>query len=107
MGQMGNGQMGGGIAGVASKATGHAIKVYKDQTDRSLWEFVYDMQADAMANAPGLGNANGTAPNGAINGPQGTQNNTSGFNSPNQNNTFGTGFGTTPTTQGAPPPTNQ
>lgn len=107
MGQMGNGQTGGGIAGVASKTTGHTIKVYKDQTDRSLWEFVYDMQAEIMANAPGLGNSNGTTPNGAINGPQGTQSTSSGFNSPNQNNTFGTGFGSPPPAQSAPPPTNQ
>jgi hypothetical protein len=107
MGQMGNGQAGGGIAGVASKNTGHTIKVFKDQTDRSLWEFVYDMQAEANANAPGLGNANGTAPNGAINGQQNSQSNQSGFNSTNQNNSFGSTFGNSPTPPATPPPTNQ
>jgi len=107
MGQMGNGQMGGGIAGVASQTKGHTIKIVKDQTDRSLWEFVYDMQAEAMANAPGLGNANGTTPNGTINATQGTQSNSSGSNSPNQNSTFGNGFGSSPPTQGTAPPTNQ
>ncbi len=107
MGQMGNGQMGGGIAGVASKSPGHTIKIVKEQTDRSLWEFVYDMQAEATANAPGLGNANGTAPNGAINATQGIQGSQTGFNSPNQNNTFGSVSGNSPTQTSPPPPTNQ
>jgi len=107
MGQMGNGQMGGGIAGVASKSAGHTIKIIKEQTDRSLWEFVYDMQAEANANAPGLGNANGTAPNGAINATQGAQGSQTGFSSPNQNNAFGNGSGNSPTQPSTPPPTNQ
>jgi hypothetical protein len=107
MGQMGNGQMGGGIAGVASKTPGHTIKIVKEQTDRSLWEFVYDMQAELNANAPGLGNANGTAPNGAINAAQGAQASQSGFNSPNQNNSFGSGSSNSPTQPSPPPPTNQ
>jgi hypothetical protein len=100
-------QAGGGIAGVASKAAGRTIKVLKDQTDRSLWEFVYDMQAEANANAPGLGNANGTAPNGAINGPQTNQGNSSSFGSTNQNNSFGSSFGSAPTQLATPPPSNQ
>jgi hypothetical protein len=107
MGQMGNGQTGGGIAGVASKSAGHTIKIVKEQTDRSLWEFVYDMQAEANANAPALGNANGTAPNGAINATQGTQGSQTGFNSPNQNSSFGTGSSNFPTQPSTPPPTNQ
>ncbi len=37
----------GGLAGVASKATGHAIKTINDQTDYSLWEFYYDPSKDA------------------------------------------------------------
>lgn len=44
----------GSIAGVASKAGGHSIKVVNDQTDYSLWEFYYDPTKDAtkgMANA--------------------------------------------------------
>jgi type II secretory pathway pseudopilin PulG len=49
---------GGGIAGVASKSKGPTIKTVNDQTDRTLWEFVYDMRQEAMANAPGLGNGN-------------------------------------------------
>jgi hypothetical protein len=106
-----NTNMGGGIAGVASKSIGHTIKIINDQTNRSLWEFVYDMQKELTANAPGLANANGTGSNGASNGPQGAQGNTSSFNSPNQNSTFGNSFGTsptpTPTPAPAPPTSNQ
>jgi hypothetical protein len=105
--QNGQLQSGGGIAGVASKAPGHTIKVFKDQTDRSLWEFVYDMQQEAMANAPGLGNANSATPNGGINSSQPTQTIPSGFNSPNQNSGFGSGFGSSPTQPTASQPISQ
>ncbi|MBV9759763.1 MAG: hypothetical protein JO340_04275 [Acidobacteriaceae bacterium] len=44
---------GGGIAGVASIAKGHSIKVVNDQTDYSLWEFYYDPTKDATKNMPG------------------------------------------------------
>jgi hypothetical protein len=37
----------GGIAGVASNAKGHSIKIVNDQDDYSLWEFVYDLPKDA------------------------------------------------------------
>jgi hypothetical protein len=97
MGSMGAGGGGGlGIAGVASKSAGRTIKIINDQTDRSLWEFVYDMQKEAQANAPGLGNpANGGAANtnGAANGTNGngTNGSTSGqssfFNSNGSGNT--------------------
>lgn len=36
----------GGIAGVASRAGGDSIKTINDQTDYSLWEFVYDPSKD-------------------------------------------------------------
>ncbi len=36
----------GGLAGVASKAQGHTIKVVNDQLDYSLWEFYYDPNKD-------------------------------------------------------------
>lgn len=73
--------MGGGIAGVASKAPGHTIKLLNDQKDRSLWEFVYDMQKEAQANAAGaLGNpANGTP--GTTNNNNGNSNNSGNSNS--------------------------
>jgi len=38
----------GGIAGVASKAKGHSIKLVNDQDDYSLWEFWYDPTKDPM-----------------------------------------------------------
>jgi hypothetical protein len=100
---------GGGIAGVASKSTGHGIKIVNDQTDRSLWEFVYDMQKEAQVNAPGLGTngTNSTGANSGINGGQAGQPNTPTFGSPNQNNTFGGGFGNTQSPQAPPQPTNQ
>jgi hypothetical protein len=52
-------QGGGGIAGVASKASGESIKEVNEQTDYSLWEFYYDPTKDVQ---PGLnGAAGGTA----------------------------------------------
>lgn len=63
---------GGGIAGVASNAKGHAIKVVNDQTDYSLWEFYYDPTKDAAKNLPGANGAQGTGQpgNGMNAGPQ-------------------------------------
>jgi hypothetical protein len=45
--------MGGGVAGVASKAEGHSVKVVNDQTDYSLWEFYYDPSKDQTPGAAG------------------------------------------------------
>ncbi len=39
-------QIGGGIAGVASKITQDGIKIYKDQKTYNKWEFVYDITKD-------------------------------------------------------------
>ncbi len=39
----------GGIAGVASIAKGHSIKVINDQEDYSLWEFYYDPSKDSTS----------------------------------------------------------
>ncbi len=67
-----------GIAGVASIAKGKTIKKINDQNELSLWEFVYDMQKEANALAPGLGGS--TTANNAIthsqNSPQNTVNST-------------------------------
>lgn len=41
--------MSGGIAGVASKASGHSIKLVNDQDNYSLWEFYFDMRKEANA----------------------------------------------------------
>lgn len=46
-GNPGSGQViGGGIAGVASKAEGDSIMVYNEHSDYSEWEFVYDPMKD-------------------------------------------------------------
>ena len=42
-----------GIAGVASKAEGHAIKAVNDQGNYSFWEFYYDPTKDAARTAAG------------------------------------------------------
>ncbi len=100
LGTMNPSTMGGGIAGVASKSAGRTIKIVNDQTDRSLWEFVYDMQKEALANAPGGGNNNGQqqAPgsnnSGSSSNPSGITPITTSFSgsnqtgAPNQSSTF-------------------
>jgi type II secretory pathway pseudopilin PulG len=42
-------QIGGGIAGVASKLEAEGIKVYNDRTKYNEWEFVYDFRQDRTA----------------------------------------------------------
>jgi hypothetical protein len=106
----GNNVMGGGIAGIASMTKGPTIKVINEQKDRSLWEFVYDMQKEMQANAPNLGgnaNANGTGANGATNNSQSTPALPPGFVSPNQDNSFGSSNVSPIANPNAPPPTNQ
>ena len=71
-----------GIAGVASIAKGHSIKVVNDQTDYSLWEFYYDPTKDATK---GIASAMGAM--GA--GQTGSQPGAFGQNQQQQN-----GFGT-------------
>ena len=77
----------GGLAGVASKANGHAIKTVNDQTNYDLWEFWYDPTKDTSM---GTG---ANAQNGA--GGQNVQNGTA-LGQPANGNSFGTssGFGT-------------
>jgi hypothetical protein len=67
---------GGGIAGVASMAPGHSIKVWRNQTDYSLWEFAYDPAEDLLLglvqlqNGSGGGlNINGTGAPGTVASP--------------------------------------
>jgi hypothetical protein len=100
----GNLTAGGGIAGVASKTSGRTVKVFNDQTDISLWEFVYDMNKERMANAPqgigGSGTSGSTGANTGINGNQNNQGSSFGFGSSNQNSGFGAPSSTPP-----PPPT--
>ncbi len=94
----------GGIGGVASISPGPTIKTLNDQTDRSLWEFVYDLQKDRnanLSNALGNGNNNGTNNNNNNNGIGPTNNGTgtgSGFSMPSSS------FGQSPTaTSGTQP----
>jgi hypothetical protein len=47
--------IGGGIAGVASKAEGDAIMVYGQKTDFSEWEFIYDPMKFSVPNPNGNG----------------------------------------------------
>jgi hypothetical protein len=99
MGAMGNGgTMGGGIAGVASKSTGHTIKVLNDQAERSLWEFVYDMQKEAQANAQGAGQA----PNGNNNSGGNNINSGAGATQSNQSFQNNNNFGNLPSSAATP-----
>lgn len=81
---------GGGIAGVASRASGQSIKTINDQSDYSLWEFYYDPSKDVQ---PGL--AGGAQPGAATANPgNSTQNPASGTaNSAAQSNSFSLGSG--------------
>jgi hypothetical protein len=54
--------MGGGIAGVASKAEGEAIMVYGDRTDFSEWEFIYDPMKFHVPANPNTGSGGGGVP---------------------------------------------
>lgn len=72
----------GGIAGVASKAKGHTIKVVNDQTDYSLWEFYYDPTKDATT---GVTNALG-----AMGAQQQANQQQNGFGQNSQQSGFGT-----------------
>jgi hypothetical protein len=52
---VGGPQIGGGIAGVASKLKAEAIKVYNERSKYHEWEFVYDFRKDASGARLGLG----------------------------------------------------
>jgi hypothetical protein len=45
----------GGLAGVASKASGHSIKTVNDQSNYSLWEFYYDPKKDTVPGGVPMG----------------------------------------------------
>lgn len=66
---------GGLIAGVASKATGHSIKVLNKQSDYSLWEFYYNPAVDGLGSVaiavPTPIGVNGTNAPGIRGGPPG------------------------------------
>jgi hypothetical protein len=52
--------MGGGIAGVASKAEGESIMVYADHSDYGEWEFIYDPMKFVAPPNPNTGSSVGT-----------------------------------------------
>lgn len=51
--------LGAGLVGVASKKERPSIRVYKDQSNYSLWEFVFDPRENAQNKAGGQGAATG------------------------------------------------
>ena len=92
---------GGGIAGVASKASGQSIKTVDDQSDYSLWEFYYDPSKDVR---PGL--AGGAQPAAS---PSGTTAATTGpTTNGTQSNSFslGNAFGSAGSNQSGNAPGN-
>ena len=82
--------MSGGIAGVASKASGHTIKLINDQDNYSLWEFYFDLRKEAnaaLAAAQNTGSRMG--PNGTANPSTNTFGSSKGFSlSNNSSNGF-------------------
>jgi hypothetical protein len=96
----------GGIAGVASKAGGHSIKLINDQDDYSKWEFFYDPSKETTPGGVQMGafnqqqNAQQQNGFGTQNGAQtqtglGGQNAAPGQNAaaPGQSSSFGQGGG--------------
>jgi hypothetical protein len=53
-------QIGGGLAGVASKAEEEGIKVYNERTVYNEWEFVYDIRKDAAKATAAMTGSQGT-----------------------------------------------
>ncbi|MCE5306724.1 MAG: hypothetical protein LLG20_03695 [Acidobacteriales bacterium] len=58
--QAGGTQIGGGLAGVASKAEEEGIKVYNEKSAYNEWEFVYDVRKDAAKATSGMTGQQGT-----------------------------------------------
>jgi len=58
--QSGGTQIGGGLAGVASKAEEEGIKVYGERTAYNEWEFVYDVRKDAAKATAAMTGQQGT-----------------------------------------------
>jgi len=89
----------GGIAGVASRASGHSIKLVNDQDNYSLWEFYFDMTKEANAALAAAQNRGGATPaNPSTNGfgQSNTVGQPSGFNLSNSNSNSTAGPGPPP-----------
>jgi hypothetical protein len=97
-----NRTIGGGVAGVASKAAGHSIKLVNDQSNYSMWEFYYDMAKEMNSAMPG-GMQQGVVRQGTVTGSQSSAQSSQWFNQSSQNTTnpsasTGTAITASPTT---------
>ena len=70
-GGVGGQQLGGGVAGVASKKDAESIRIYNDRTNYKEWEFIYDMAKDQQSQAAkqGLGGQGQGQPPSPLNQP--------------------------------------
>ena len=71
-------QIGGGIAGVASKLEADSIKIYNERQKYNEWEFIYDFSKDrkrggAIGQTPGQPRANQPGAQPVTNPPSGPQ----------------------------------
>jgi hypothetical protein len=66
---LGGQTIGGGFAGVASKAEQEGIKSYRERTSYNEWEFVYDMTKDASRGGGGRGAVIPGSPQGTNSSP--------------------------------------
>lgn len=85
--QPGGTVIGGGIAGVASKADMEGIRTYNERTNYKEWEFLFDFRKAMQA--AGMGAGQGTQPGGPGQGPS---QQSSPFERPGRSSGFG-GFG--------------
>jgi len=93
--------MSGGIAGVASKASGHSIKLINDQDNYSLWEFYFDMRKEAnSAFAAAQNRGSQMGPNGAANPSTNTSGSSNRFSLSNNSSS---GFGLSNNNSGSTP----
>lgn len=94
-------QIGGGIAGVASKAESESIKIYNERQAYNEWEFVYDATKDKRlllggnrnGGIPGTGPGGFPLPNQRNDGRQDGANNQNSFPSTGSNPGTNTGAG--------------
>jgi hypothetical protein len=85
-------QIGGGIAGIASKSENAAIMIYNDRTNYNEWEFVFDYTKQAPLPNPSGGTIGTSAASlGSVAG------NPSPAATPSPTGVLGAGFGTSPT----------
>ena len=91
-GAAGPSSLGAGLAGVASRKEEQSIRVYKNQANYSLWEFIFDPRQAGMQNMGGQYSPGSTGIGGAPGAPT----------APNPNASFGGMAGGTPAPAGPP-----